>query len=134
MNKRGQDPLTFLMEVVMAIVIIGVFIYLANTWGRGEGVKQAFLTKDTALLIDSFHSVPGNVSLNYRTLNYTNDLKIGLQPNYIELKQPIGSTNVFPFRSGALNILTNELDITKNKVNILAFNKNQREIFMEKKE
>jgi hypothetical protein len=133
MNKRGQDPLTFLMELVIAIVIIGVFIYLANSWGRGEGVKQVFLTKDTALLIDSFHSVSGNASLNYRTQNFTADLKFGLQPNYIELKQQIGSTNVFPFRSGALNILTNELDIDRNKVNVLVFTKTQREIFMEKK-
>ena len=134
MNKRGQSEraVSFTIELVIAIAVCIAFIIFASKAGRNEDVKREFLVEDAALLVDSFHSVPGNVSFNYRTINYTEDLKLNLIRNYIELKQPFGSTIAAAFRQGSLNLFENEVDIQKNKMNILVFSKSQSDISLTK--
>ena len=122
MKKRGAIPLLILFEGLFAVIILFAMITLAKDWATGEATKQIFLTKDSALMIDALHAVPGDVVFNYRTQNFTDDLRMStFLDNSVQLIPPLAPPSVFPFRPGTPNMVSDEFTIEKNKINTIKF-------------
>ena len=116
MDKRGDTtPLLMLFEILGAVIILIAMISIAKKVATGESIRQEFLTKDTALVIDTLHSVPGDVEFIYQTGNYSDELKLDLLLDHsLQLIGPFGSKILSPFRAGMPQVTTQGVTIPKN--------------------
>ena len=116
-------------EGIAAFLILIIVITVAQNLGSGEKVKLTFLTKDSALMIDTLHTVSGDVVYNYQTENYTDELMMKIMDDSVMLKRPpLSYLYIFPFRSGILEVKSEEFKIEKGKINIIDFIKAGSEI------
>lgn len=123
MQKRGASRILWNAFELLAVgFIIVLMMTLAKNWSTGESIKQLFLVKDSALMIDALHAVPGDVIFNYQTINYTNDLKMStLLDNSIQMIGPIGPLYLIPYRPGLPKVIGDEFLVEKSKVNTIQF-------------
>ncbi|MFC1728418.1 N-acetylmuramoyl-L-alanine amidase [Nanoarchaeota archaeon] len=119
MNKKGEtNPL--MMAIVLAIGVFLLFAAgsLAQRFGKAEHFKITFLIKDSALMIDTLHAVPGDVIFKYNAQNYSGDLRIITTEEHVEL---YGGQFKFPYRRGVPDIFAEEFTLLGNKSNIIDF-------------
>jgi len=65
MKKRGQLVLKPTIELVIAITVFLLFIYVGKTWGNAEVFQKARAAKETALIIDAMYASDGNSYITY---------------------------------------------------------------------
>jgi hypothetical protein len=65
MKKRGQITLKAMVELIVAIVIFTLFIYVGRTWGNGEVFQKARAAKEISLIIDAMYATEGNAYITY---------------------------------------------------------------------
>ena len=68
MNKRGQgetQQLFMLMEVVIGILVAGIFIFSAANPDPYTNVNKLYAQQDISLLVDTIGSAPGVVNYDY---------------------------------------------------------------------
>jgi hypothetical protein len=65
MKKRGQLILKPTVELIVAITIFLLFIYVGKTWGNGEVFQKARAAKESALIIDAMYATEGNAYITY---------------------------------------------------------------------
>ncbi len=131
MQKKGVSTIFVLFSVGAAILILMASASISQRMGKGEAVKQAFLTKDSALMMDALHAVSGNVVFNYETFNFTEDLKMAMSRDSLQLVPNYGPSYSFPFRSGKLQInFPKEIFFEKQKISKFQFIKSGSKIYL----
>ena len=65
MKKRGQITLKAIIELVIAITVFLLFIYVGKTWGNAEVFQKARVAKETALIINAMYATEGNAYITY---------------------------------------------------------------------
>lgn len=128
MNKRGTLQVYYLYEVIVAVLIVTMLIIFARNIATGEDIKMIYLTKDSALMIDALHAVPGNVVFKYQSQNLTDDLQMSILDNSVQLVPKYGPPYSFPFRPGIPEIKSDEFTLSSGRMNILDFIKTGSEI------
>ena len=90
-NKKGNLILTKVLGVIldlaliaMVIIVLFAFVYNGTDYSK---IEAAYIAKDVALLMGSLYAAPGNIYINYSSVNINisdYDLRIG--ENIVEEK------------------------------------------------
>ena len=77
MSKRAdvELPLYTTMSIIMGIFLFVFFINLGYRFGDDEERHQEYIIKDTALLMNALHVIPGNVVVDMHYLVYDKELR-----------------------------------------------------------
>jgi hypothetical protein len=134
MDKRGQSLLFVVFSFIASILILISATTIAKRIATGEDIQQSYLAKDSALMIDAFHAVPGDVTFNYMSYNFSENMKMSLfLDNSVQVVPEIGAFAAYSFRLGVPRVTIDEIQIEAGKRNILDFSKNDSRIEVKKK-
>jgi len=64
-RKKGQLTLVAAVEVLVAVSIALLFVYVGRSWGNGDAVQKTRTARELSLLSDSMLSMQGNSFINY---------------------------------------------------------------------
>jgi len=85
MNKRGQaeaEELLLFIEIVLGILVAGIFIYSATNFDAFSTVNQVYAEEDLTLLFETALAAPGSLEYDYQLKNiyavrlYTDELDV----------------------------------------------------------
>ena len=134
MDKRGVTLVFAIFSLAASIMIILVATRIAKTVATGEDIEQSYLAKDSALMIDAYHAVPGDVNLNYLSYNFSQNVKMSIfLENSVQVVPELDSFAVYPFHPGVPKLTMEEIQIDAYKRNIIEFSKNDSKIEIKKK-
>ena len=134
MDKRGQSLVFVIFSFIASIIILISATTIAKRIATGEDIQQSYLAKDSALMIDAYHAVSGDVAFNYKLYNFSENLKMSLfLDNSVQVVPEIGAFAVYAFRPGVPKVTIDEIQIEAEKTNILDFSKNDSRIEVKKK-
>lgn len=85
MQKRGVSTILMVFELVAAVIVIFATMRMADKIATNEGSKAAFLTKDTALLVDTLYILPGDFHYDYAPVNVTNEIPLRIVRNTMSI-------------------------------------------------
>ena len=110
MNKRGVEERVILWAFysVLAIILLVIFFNYIKEAATGIGLKNEFLARDIALILDSIYAAPNDISIDYDL----DDKIIEFKGNKIKVGGAIRLTEY----SFANDIISNIDGIYKDKI------------------
>ncbi len=131
-NKRGVSVPLFMFELLVAAVVLIGMMQLAIKAAQGDINTRQFIAKDTALVIDSLHALPGDVMFAYAATNDSTELFLNVLNGYSEVSSKGGLTFKTEYRQGSLTVNSQSVDLAANATNFISFQKQGESLLISK--
>ncbi len=128
MKKRGQLTLKANIELVIAITIFLLFIYVGKSWGNGEVFQKAKTAKESSLIIDAMYATRGNAYITH-PVNFS-DFNLKFFPDNVIVSSTKRKPDETAYSYYLLPALDFKLEKEINKPNKLVFAKLRGEILI----
>jgi len=70
MNKKGEETLILSIEIIIGIMVAGMFVSMATNYDSYSNIHKLFIEQDLKLLSETLLSAPGEIEYNYPIESY----------------------------------------------------------------
>jgi N-acetylmuramoyl-L-alanine amidase len=120
MKKRGQAyQIFFIAELIISILVSFLLIQIAIDYAKGDAITKSYLAGDTALIINTLNSLPGNLMVFYPTVNFDYILKFKDNQVTVLQKEPDQfdkTAGIYPFIPTVQQHIDYRFDKPKNLI------------------